>query len=297
MAEEALRRGHEVAVFAGEHRGDQNGVRVTNDTNVLGQTWDLIVVHGGDVGVQNFVLHNATRIPSPILYMLILPSNSPVTVQALKDCRYLGWSTPDDMIHLRKHGVHDKAHRVRHGIKITESIGKPGFKAKYGIPEGKTMFLSCGGYWPNKKMRELAGTFLDANLPDAVLVTTGYDNSLDLMPAAVPDRVIPLMVDSKDDALSAISEADCYIMHSDREGFGLVILEAMLNGTPWISKQIAGAAMLNRFGHTYMLDSQLVNILRAFKPSQLDAEPGRQYVIDNHSIACTVDDIEKITSG
>lgn len=297
MAEEALRRGHEVSVFTGEHRGDQNGVRVTSDSNVLGQPWDLIVVHGGDVGVQNFVLHNATRIPSPILYMLILPSNSPVTVQALRECRYLGWSTPDDMLHLRQHGVHDKAHRVRHGIKIQESIGKPGFKSKYGIPDGKTMFLSCGGYWPNKKMRELADSFMRADLPDAVLVTTGYDNSLDLMPAAIPGRVIPLMVESKDDALSAISEADCYVMNSDREGFGLVILEAMLNGTPWISRQIAGASMLGRFGHTYVLDSQLVNILRAFKSDDRDTSEAKAYVESNHSIACTIDDIEKVISG
>lgn len=297
MAEESLRRGHQVAVFAGEHAGDQNGVHVTNDANILLQPWDLIVVHGGDVGVQNFVLQNATRIPSPILYLLILPSHSPVTVQALKDCRYIGWSTPDDMIHLRQYGAHTKAHRVRHGIKIQESIGQPGFREKYGIPEGKTMFLSCGGYWPNKKMRELAGAFIRAELPDAVLVTTGYDNSMGLMPDPVPGRVIPLMVESKEDALSAISEADCYVMHSDREGFGLVILEAMLNGTPWISRQIAGAAMLGKFGKTYVVESQLIQLLKGFDPSKLDANPGWQHVMDNHSIACTVDDIEKVIAG
>ena len=71
MAEEALSRGHEVAVFAGENQGDYNGVKVTSDPQILGWPWDLIVVHGGDVGLQNFVISNATRIPSPILYMLI----------------------------------------------------------------------------------------------------------------------------------------------------------------------------------------------------------------------------------
>lgn len=297
MAEEALRRGHQVCVLTGEHRGDQNGVQVTSDANVLGAPWDLIIVHGGDVGVQNFVLSNATRIPSPILYMLILPSNSQVTVQALTDCKYIGWSTPDDMVHLRMHNQLGKAKRIRHGIKIDESIGKTGFKAKHGIPEGKTMFLSCGGYWPNKKMKELAAAFIKADLQDAVLVTTGYDNSMNLMPDPVKDSVIPLMVPSKEDALSAISEADCYLMHSDREGFGLVILEAMLNGTPWISRQIAGAAMLNQFGHTYVIEEQLINILRAFKPGSRDTSAAADYVRSNHSIACTVDDIESVTTG
>ena len=49
MAEETLFRGHEVAVFAGEHKGDHNGIRVTTDTAIFGEKWDLVVVHGGDV--------------------------------------------------------------------------------------------------------------------------------------------------------------------------------------------------------------------------------------------------------
>ena len=49
MAEESCRRGHSVAVFAGEHRGNMNGVSVTHDPTILGQQWDLVVVHGGDI--------------------------------------------------------------------------------------------------------------------------------------------------------------------------------------------------------------------------------------------------------
>jgi len=48
MAEECVSRGHEVWVFTGEHKGDLNGVRVTSDANILGQIFDLIIVHGGD---------------------------------------------------------------------------------------------------------------------------------------------------------------------------------------------------------------------------------------------------------
>jgi glycosyltransferase involved in cell wall biosynthesis len=291
MAEEALSRGHEVTVFAGEHQGDHNGVHVTSDPQILGWPWDLIVVHGGDVGLQNFVLTNASRIPSPILYMLILPSNSDICVTALKECTYLGWSTPDDINHIRKHGQSDKAKRVRHGIKLNESIGKPGFKAKHGI--NKRMFLSCGGYWPNKKMRELADVFTRANLEDAVLVTTGYDNRMDLMPDA-NNCVMPLMIDDKAEVLSAISEADCYLMHSNQEGFGLVILESMLNETPWISRQIAGAAMLNKFGQTYQTDGQLINLLKNFDPILYDLPAAKQHILDNHTIRSTVDDIEAV---
>ena len=264
---------------------------MTSDAQILGWPWDLIVVHGGDVGLQNFVLSNASRIPSPILYMLILPSNSDVCVTALKECAYLGWSTPDDINHIRKHGQNDKAKRVRHGIKLEDSIGRPGFKAKHGIT--KRMFLSCGGYWPNKKMRELADVFTRSNLEDAVLVTTGYDNRMDLMPVT-SNCVMPLMIDDKAEVLSAISEADCYLMHSNQEGFGLVILESMLNETPWISRQIAGAAMLNKFGQTYQTDGQLINLLKNFDPILYDLPAAKQHILDNHTIRSTVDDIEAV---
>lgn len=293
MAEETLSRGHEVAVLAGEHQGDQNGVRVTSEANTLLEKWDLVVVHGGDVAVQNFVLQNAKQIQigSPILYMLILPSNSPICLQALQDCALVGWSTMDDITHIKRHGVEDKAVRIRHGIKHQDSLGKSGFKAKHGI-QGR-MFLSCGGYWPNKKMKELAELFVRSDIDDAILVTTGYDNRMQLMPAEVPGKVMPLLIDDKADVLSAIRDADCYVMHSNQEGFGLVILESMLNRTPWISRHIAGPALLKKFGQTYNRDEELISMLRKFDSSQFNLDIAEEHVLSNHLINHTVDDIEQ----
>lgn len=296
MAEEAKSRGHDVAVLSGEHMGDQNGVRVTSEANALLEKWDLIIVHGGDVAVQNFVLQNAKQIQSganasPILYMLILPSNSMICRQAIEDCSYIGWSTLDDITHIKRHGVESKAVRIRHGIKHQDSIGSIGFKEKYGI-KGK-MFLSCGGYWPNKKMKELADLFVRANIDDTLLVTTGYDNRMGLMPNPVPGKVLPLLIDDKSDVMSAIREADCYIMHSNQEGFGLVILESMLNRTPWISRHIAGPAMLKEFGKTYNRDEELIALLNNFNDLEFDLDKAEDYILNNHLIKHTVDDIEE----
>lgn len=295
MAEEALSRGHNVTVLAGEHKGNQNGVTVTEQADILvSKKWDLIIVHGGDVGVQNFVLSNATRIPSPILYMMILPSHSEVCVQALKDCAYIGWSTPDDLDHIKKYHVQHKAVHVRHGIKLQDSIGMRGFKAKYGIPSDKAMLLSCGGYWPNKQMKELANLFVNADINDTVLVTTGYDNRMNLMPDPVPGKVIPLLIDDKTDVLNAIREADIYHLHSTQEGFGLVILEAMLNRTPWVAREIAGAAMLKQFGKTYRTDEELLTIMKNNMPTVEELDTAQDYVLKNHLIKHTVDDILSI---
>jgi glycosyltransferase involved in cell wall biosynthesis len=295
MAEESLRRGHEVAVFAGEHQGDYNGVRVSSDTNILLYNWDLIIVHGGDVNVQNFVLSNARRIPSPVLYLLVLPSNSDVCVKALHDCQWIGCSTLADWQHCQQHNVNHKAVEIKHGIDWTTSIGSTGFKTKHGIT--KRMFLSCGGYWPNKAMRRLADIFEAADMPDSVLVTTGYDNRMDLMPAS-RGSVIPMLIDDRNEVLSAMHDADCVIMHSTSEGFGLVLLESMLNQTPWIARSIAGAEFLHSKGHglTYHSDEELMAMLRGFNRGQFDIKGAYEYVTANHLISNTVSDIESVAS-
>ena len=290
MAEECVQRHHDVTVIAGEHKGHLNGVRVTSDANDL-QDKDLIVVHGGDVGVQNFVLSNASRIESPMLYMLIKPSESAVCLQALKDVKYIGCSAPEDWEHVVKHGVEYKSHKVIHGISPIDCIGEEGkFKDKYGIPKDKKMFLSCGGYWPNKKMIELADAFRKADLKDAILVTTGYDNRFGIMPHA-SENVIPLMVEDPKDIKNAIADADCYVMNSDAEGFGLVILESMINKTPWISRNIAGAKLLADYGQVYDTEEELIPLLQNFQRDINKVEYAYQHVIQNHLIKNTVDDI------
>jgi glycosyltransferase involved in cell wall biosynthesis len=153
------------------------------------------------------------------------------------------------------------------------------------------MFLSCGGYWQNKKMIELANAFMEANLDNAILVTTGYDNRFGIMPQKT-DNVIPLMIEDPKDVKDAIADADCYIMNSDAEGFGLVILESMINETPWISRNIAGAKLLSKFGTVYETEDELVEILKHWRPSNTDA--AFEYVTTNHLIKNTVDDIENV---
>jgi glycosyltransferase involved in cell wall biosynthesis len=291
MAEEALSRGHDVTVLAGEHKGNLNGVKVSSDTkDLFGQ--DLIVVHGGDVHVQNVVLSNAQQLDSPVLYMIIKPSESQICLQALKNVTYIGCSAPEDWEHVEKFNVLEKSHKVIHGISPQDCIGFQGrFKDKYNIPKDKRMFLSCGGYWPNKRMIELAKAFTEANLENSILVTTGYDNRHNIMPHQ-SDIIIPLMVDDPKDVKDAIADADCYIMNSDAEGFGLVILESMINRTPWISRNIAGAKLLSKFGTVYNTEKELVNILKSWQSG--NNEDAYNYVMENHLIKNTINDIEKL---
>ena len=290
MAEETLARGHEVCVFTGEHKGDLNGVRVTDLVSVLGEQWDLIVVHGGDVGVQDFVLQHAKEIPSPILFMLIVPSMSETYLDAIKTVKYIGCSTQEDWDYAIDRDVFRKSKQIRHGIDSKISLGNKGFREKYNI-KTKYMFLSCGGYWPNKAMQELVETFNKVGRDDVTLVLTGYDNRHNIIPSE-SEYVKPLMINDRKDVMSAILEADLYIMHSHKEGFGLVLLESMLNRTPWASRKIAGANLLRDFGFTYENDAELLEYMKNFKEEPIEqVDNAYEFVTFNHLINNTVDDI------
>jgi glycosyltransferase involved in cell wall biosynthesis len=294
MAEETYRRGNDVCVFTGEHKGDLNGVRVTSDPNTLNQEWDLIVVHGGDVGLQNFVLSHSHIIKSPMLFMLIVPSMSNVYLHAMSSVKYIAYSTIEDKEFLDKLNLTYKAVNVRHGIDPKISIGQTGFKDKYDIPKDKLMFLSCGGYWPNKAMHELVDVFNRLDRNDVHLVLTGYDNRHNIKPNS-SEKVSSLMIDDRNDVMSAIVEADLYIMHSHKEGFGLVLLESMLNKTPWAARNLAGAKLMRDYGFAYDNDNQLLDYLKTFKKVDEDIlTSSYEYMMKNHSIQATVDDILRL---
>lgn len=291
MAEECLSRGHKVTVFAGEHKGDLNGVHVTSNQDILLDKWDLIIVHGGDVGIQNFVLDNAQHIQSPILYMLVKPSNSSICLKALRYCKWIGCSTLEDWNHVKNEGVFHKSVQVRHGINPKTSYAKEtNFRQKYGI-KTELMLVSSGGFWPNKAHQELVDLFKQVDRNDMTLVITGYDNRNNVMPKE-SENVRVLMLDDRDEVLNAIVSSDLYIMHSHSEGFGLVLLESMINNTPWASRNIAGAKLLKNHGFTYDKDEELLKYLKEFKPVSKDVTLGNYtYVTQTHLISNTVDDI------
>jgi len=290
MAEETLGRGHEVAVFTGEHKGDWNGVRVSGDPNILMEKWDLIVVHG-DASAQNIVHMNSHIIPSDILYMIIRPVATEICLRALYNSKYIGCSSLADWDHVKKYNVLDKAVEIRHGIDPKISVGRPGFKEKYGIKTNK-MFLSAGGFWQNKAFDELVDSFNKSNLTDTTLVLTGYDNRSNLMPAAT-EFVKPFLIDDRDEVMSAISEASLYILNSYEEGFGLVLLESMLNNTPWAARNIAGAATMRGYGFVYDTQDELIEYMKEFNTANCFPDT-YDYVVNNRMISNTVDDIMRI---
>ncbi|MEM1375637.1 MAG: glycosyltransferase family 4 protein [Pseudomonadota bacterium] len=291
LAEGAQGRGHEVTILAGLHRGPVNGIRVTSDQDILGsERFDLVIVHGSTDGSPRDTLDRAAELPSPVLYLLVAHRAEHIRRKHLRNAPLLGWSTPLDQEAIARAGATDRAVRVRHGIDPAQSLGKPGFRARHGIAPDRLMFLSCGGYAANKRMRALARTF--RRMPgDALLVTTGYNAQRWQMPRRGP-RVLPLMLEDREEVLSAIAEADCYVMHSRDEGFGLVLLEAMLNRTPWIARRTGGATVLGDFGQTYESDAELRELLEAFERDEERVARAERAVTGGHTIAHCINDLE-----
>ncbi len=293
LAEETQRRGNEVWVLAGEHQGDLNKVLLTSDPKCIYEKWDLIVVHGGDVTVQNYVLDRAHELISPMLYMLILPSNSPTCVKALHHATWIGCSTPADWRHVESWNVKEKGRNIRHSINGEASIGTSDPRGFREVMNIKTdyMFLSCGGYWPNKAFDDLIDVFHQVKRDDVTLVLTGYDNRHDLMRKDTKN-VKSFMIKEQWAVLGAIREADLYILHSYSEGFGLVLLEAMWNYTPWTARNIAGAELMKEYGFTYDTNDELIAYLQSFKGvSQCQLDTSQKYVRASHLVQNTVDDI------
>jgi glycosyltransferase involved in cell wall biosynthesis len=291
MAEECLKRGHDVTVLSHTHKGDQNGVKVTSDYQILGnQKWDLILVHGGDCVSQNVVHENAFIINrlSPVLYMIIKPSESPVCINGLKHHRFLGYSTDVDIQFLQYTQLESKARRVTHGI-----VPEHTQMSKTTKNAGKFVAVSAGGFYPHKAMTPLAEAWSKiAITSDIQLHLYGYGET-QLAPPDSPNVFIH-KDKSKDEVMQAIADADVYIMNSTEEGFGLVLLEAMVNRTPWFARDIAGATMLKKHGTIYKDEEDLIKKLMEYKVDDKKIEDAYNYAMSRFTIQETVNDIENV---
>jgi glycosyltransferase involved in cell wall biosynthesis len=297
MANEFERRGYEVCVLADTHKGDVGRVKVAHDYGILNQHWDLIVVHGGDCKTQNYV--HSHRWDSPVLYLIIQPSDSEICQKGMKNAWYLGCSTVFDSLHVSRYGYGSKIVSVRHGIDSTREafpyeLGA--FRKSYIY--SKHMIMSAGGFWKHKGMNELVEVFQEVDPPETVLCLFGYANK-ELAPKETKKVKVFFGLDEYL-VRRALCDSDLYVMNSTQEGFGLVLLEAMLNRVPWASRPVGGAPQLTNYGIVYNSREAIARIIEnvgneSLSKNQMGATLGVNYkfVKENCMIQNTVTDIER----
>ena len=247
---------------------------------------NLIIVHGGDVYSQNIAHVNARNLQSPVLYLIIKASESEACMMGLREHRFIGYGMSDEIDHLRNHNVLDKSRRIRYGIRH-EGVIKEKTKRK-----GKKIFVAAGGFSSHKGLTPLAEAFEKANIPNAELHLYGYINE-ELAPKQ-SDKVKVFFGLPKDDVYQAMANADAYIMNSYDDGFGLVLLEAMLNRTPWFARNISGARDMKNYGTIHNDETELMEMLRKFKRDDKKVEDAFNYVMTNHTVRDSVNDIEDV---
>jgi glycosyltransferase involved in cell wall biosynthesis len=147
------------------------------------------------------------------------------------------------------------------------------------------MYLSVGGFWPHKRMNELSEEFQKANIDNCTLVLMGYDTRFGQPP--MRSKNIRIFVGADQQTIfNAMRESDLYILNSDNEGYGLVLLESMLNGCEWIGRDIAAAHDLHTYyalGNTYKTKEELQILLKSFLKNENAIKAGKSFVTTTHN--------------
>lgn len=151
-----------------------------------------------------------------------------------------------------------RAERVNNGVNLERWTAQPDTRdatlpARLGIPHGPVL-LAVGGIEERKNTLRVLQAFarLRTELPQARLVIAGgaslldhdhyrqaFDDALRTSGLVAGEDVIVTGTVDDADMPALFRRADALVMASTREGFGLVVLEALACGTPVVASRIA----------------------------------------------------------
>lgn len=145
----------------------------------------------------------------------------------------------------------DKIVRIGDGYEPDEFRALPsGFRKRHGFAADERLLLYAGGFYANKRVDRLveAAAGLDATLVVLGADADGTRARIEAQARARNARLRALGRVPREDVLSAYREADVFVLGSDFEGYGLVLLEAMAAGLPFVSTPCGAAPELAATG-------------------------------------------------
>ena len=184
------------------------------------------------------------------------------------------------------------------------------FAERYGIPGPFVLFV--GRLAPNKGLIPLLEAFrvLAEEDPDVSLVLVGADGGMD---RALELRARELGIDRRvhrvghvaDDAMlaSSLHDARLFVLPSEYEAFGLVLLEALAQGTPVISSRVGGipefiedgrAGLLVRPGDADALSEALRRLYGDPALARSMGRYGQETTVPRYSWDRVVDELEAL---
>lgn len=206
---------------------------------------------------------DSISIPKKMLYSLY-DTFARFTVLKKSDA-FIAFTNLERTEYIKRGAASDKVHVIRNGIpddyfniSVDSSI-----RSKYSL-EGKKVILFAGRLHPNKRIDHLIDVLPDIleEHPDVFLALVGpgqeYYERLKIIinRKKLSDRVKWLGKVPSIDLISLYKAADCFVMPSDYEPFGLVLVEAMAQGTPVIAVNNAGPKEIVNNGYSGILYDQ-----------------------------------------
>jgi len=288
LATHYARRGHDVTVATSAEPGapleeERGGYRVRRFEMrmragfrvpppeyrrfVLDERWDVVHMHGQRIWSSDFLYPHLRRSRSPIVftahgfaqwhredrkpvidhayYHVVLP-------RALRRVSAVTALTQAEKADLLLFGVPaDQIVVIGDGYDPAEFVSLPsGFRERHGFARDERLLLYVGGFYRNKRVDRLVEAAAGV---DATLVVLGKD-AHGLQPeveALAKERGARLRVLGRiprEDVLSAYRESDLFLLGSDFEGYGLVLLEAMAAGLPFVATPCGAAPDLAASG-------------------------------------------------
>lgn len=267
-AESETRSGFTVRRFALRRAGKFRFPPLAYRDFVLQPGWDVAHLHGQRVWSTDYLYRHLAKSPAPVVftahgfyqyhmekarlvndtyYHLLLPralrATAAVTALTESEKRELaGWGVPAERVRV-----------IPDGLDLGEFEKLPeGFRARHGFSKDEPLLLYVGGFYPNKRVDRLVDVASRAN---ARLVVIGKDQDAsrgqaycERLARKLGARVTFLGLTPREDVLAAFRECTLFTLASDFEGFGLVLLEAMAAGLPWVATPAGAAPDLARLG-------------------------------------------------
>ena len=233
---------------------------------VLSRSHDVVHMHGQRIWSSDFLFPYLRKANAPIVftahgfaqwhrkrvpvvdatyYHIVLP-------RALRHTSAIVALTDQEREDLVRFGVDaDRIVNIPDGYEPGEFRALPeGFRAKHGFAPDERLLLYAGGFYANKRVDRLveAAAGLDATL---VVLGTDADGSrarTEALAHKLGTRLRVLGRIPREDVLSAYRECDVFVLGSDFEGFGLVLLESMAAGLSFVSTPCGAAVELAAHG-------------------------------------------------
>lgn len=235
---------------------------------VMGGPWDVVHVHGQRVWSSDYLYRHFARVPAPLVFtahgfyqwhmertpLLDAAYYKGVLPRALARCACVTALTENERAELVSFGVAPaRIALVPDGFDPDEFADLPkGFRERHGFAPDEPLLLYVGGFYGNKRVDRLVEV---AAKTGARLVVIGKDQDpkrgrpyCEALAARLGARVAFLGTLPRDDVLAAFRECDVLLLGSDFEGYGLVLLEAMASGLPFVSTPAGAAPDLARHG-------------------------------------------------